>query len=187
MTETWKAVSGYEGLYEVSDLGRVRSRDRAVPHRSLGQITLKGKVLKPYRNRYGYPVVSLSREGRVVRGRAVHRIVLDAFVGSRREGMEACHGDGNKTNNRLSNLRWDTSSENKFDVVRHGTHAMVLRERCPRGHLLDGANLVPSSLKRGRRFCLACNRARSYIKNHGGDLQAVADQKYAEITKEVAA
>ena len=68
----------------------------------------------------GYLIVSLSKEC-VVKTPSVHTLVLSAFVGSRPEGMHACHGNGNKLDNRLENLRWDTVSANALDRVRHGT------------------------------------------------------------------
>lgn len=55
---------------------------------------------------------------------AVHRLVLFAFVGPQPEGMECCHYDGNTTNNRLSNLRWDTPVSNQEDKRRHGRMAL---------------------------------------------------------------
>lgn len=60
-------------------------------------------------------MVTLCKEGKVYGPRAVHLYVLETFVGPRPEGMQACHGDGDPANNRLSNLRWDTCSNNNLD------------------------------------------------------------------------
>lgn len=110
--EEWRPVAGFEGLYEVSDHGRVRSV-RAGNHVNK---RLQGKVLKERTNKVGYPVVSLYRGGKATRKeRTVHRLVLEAFVGPAPDGCEVLHGDGTKINNHLSNLRWGTRSENMRD------------------------------------------------------------------------
>lgn len=176
--EEWRPVVGYEGYYEVSDLGRVRSVDRVS---NIGR-RLKGKAMKQTAGSHGYLSVSLSREG-VVKVRTVHSLVLEAFVGARPEGMEGCHGPNGVGDNRLSQLRWDSRRENALDRVRHGTHSMVNRAKCPRGHPLEGANLVPSKWARGFRECLACNYARSRVFR--GDLSVemkeLADQYHSKI------
>lgn len=125
--ETWKAVPGHEGRYEVSDLGRVRSLDRVVERR-LGRkgsenvicrVPTKGRVLRPGRAANGYLTVSLGG-----RSFCVHDLVLRAFVGPPPAGMEACHEDGHRPNVALSNLRWDTRKANIADQDRHGTKAV---------------------------------------------------------------
>ena len=132
-TEEWRPVLGYEGLYEVSDQGKVRSVDRIidVARRSCRyRRELRGRMI-----RLGFslsassrerPIVSLNRGGK--KGTFfVHRLVLEAFVGLRPEGLECCHGDGDPMNNRLGNLRWDTHVSNVEDQRLHGT--MALGER----------------------------------------------------------
>lgn len=102
--EIWKAVKGYEGLYEVSDLGRVRSLPRN---------NTKGKILKPYASPHnGYCYVSLSKENKRISKR-VHKLVMMAFnpKPSGKE-LEIDHRDRNKENNRLDNLQWVTHTEN---------------------------------------------------------------------------
>src|SRR5512135_1832304 len=97
--ETWLAVVGWEGYYEVSDQGRIR---RIYLPPSEGY-----RVLRPSFNRGGYPTIALSRPGQMVR-RAVHVLVAAAFLGPRACGMEVCHNDGNSANASLGNLRYDT-------------------------------------------------------------------------------
>lgn len=106
--ERWLPVRGYEGLYEVSDLGRVRSLDRIVS----GPRTWRGRILTPTLNNVGYLGVMLSDGIRGVVLRRVHRLVLDAFCRPPRPGEQANHRDFNKTNNRLENLEWTTPREN---------------------------------------------------------------------------
>ncbi len=100
--ERWLPVVGFEGRYEVSDLGRVRS----LRYRGHDRIA----VMKTTQNYGGYLVVTLGAERKQLR---VPRMVLEAFVGPCPERHEACHGpDFSKSNNRLDNLRWDTSKAN---------------------------------------------------------------------------
>lgn len=127
MTERWKPVVGYEGLYEVSDLGRIRTvaRTTLVRRRSGSDYTLmtRSRIRKLYvsDNTSGYPVVCLIREGKR-KNLFVHRAVLEAFVGPCPEGMQGCHNNGIRTDNRLKNLRWDTFSANVRDSIEHGTY-----------------------------------------------------------------
>lgn len=124
--EVWKAVVGFEGRYEVSDWGRVRSMDRTTPRRN-HLIKLSGKVLKAKPNAQGYPAVSLFAGSRLNRKeRSVHRLVLLAFVGEPPHDHEALHGDGTRANNRLENLRWGTRSENIADTHKTGTHRSTI-------------------------------------------------------------
>ena len=177
--EIWKPVVGFEGLYEVSDQGRVRSLPRkgASGSRYYGGGYLKGHALK-----WGHIYVTLRRPGAKAYKNSVHRIVLEAFVGPCPEGMEGCHNNGNAGDNRLENLRWDTHSENMKDVVRHGNHPLSKKERCPRGHLLSEPNLIESSKRRGSRGCKACLRALSLARYYGTELDIeLADKKYLEI------
>lgn len=136
MIERWLPVVGWEGLYEVSDHGRVRSRDRTIqqtdargnlyPRQMLGRI-LRNKVCTkgPYGNWLSV-CLGNGADGRSYR--LVSRLVLEAFAGACPEGMEAAHNDGNPEDNQLSNLRWDTHSNNQRDITRHG-HDYNMRRR----------------------------------------------------------
>jgi hypothetical protein len=110
--ERWKPLPAcYPAGYEVSDRGRIRS------FRSRDGLP---RVLRMRTHKWGYVVINLGSddERKVYR---VHRLVLEAFVGPCPEGQECRHLDGDKTNNRLDNLRWDTHGENILDRFRHGT------------------------------------------------------------------
>lgn len=113
--EFWKSVVGYTGMYEVSNFGRIRSVDRVC---SDGR-RCKGRMLKIAQQPAGYEFVVLSKAAKL-KPRNIHRIVLEAFVGPCPHGYETRHKDGVRTNNVLSNLCWGTSSENNFDIRRHG-------------------------------------------------------------------
>lgn len=117
--EIWKAVPGYEGLYEVSDQGRVRSLDRTIV-RAGSPARYKGRVLKTAPHNGGYRSVVLSDHGAQT-SYLVQDLVMEAHVGPRPPGMWVCHGDNDKTNNYLSNLRYDTPAGNHADKLGHGT------------------------------------------------------------------
>lgn len=120
MTE-WRAVPGYEGSYEVSDEGNVRSITRQVPYGRNGSTLYKGRMLKLTLMKNGYLSVKLSLAGNT-RTTYVHELVLRAFVGPRpytAERGEIRHLDGVKTNNQLNNLKYGTINENAADRVRH--------------------------------------------------------------------
>jgi hypothetical protein len=114
MEETWKAVPGYEGAYEVSDLGRVRSLDRATAHTFIGPHTRRGKILTLNPISRGHLVVRLFAKGQR-RQVLVHRLVLEAFVGPCPPGYLGLHRDDNPTNNVPSNLYWGTYADNARD------------------------------------------------------------------------
>lgn len=120
MTEIWMAVVGWEGFYEVSDLGRVRSVDRSVVDPNGRVQRFKGRVLAPSRTTGGYCQVMFSRGGKHINV-SIHRLVLLAFVGDPPVGMVGCHRDGNQTANNLANLKWDTQANNLMDKIAHGT------------------------------------------------------------------
>ncbi|WP_418888451.1 NUMOD4 motif-containing HNH endonuclease [Mycolicibacterium neoaurum] len=129
MTTKWLPVVGWEGSYEVSDDGDVRSIDREVTDGNRTR-TFRGRQLRAASTPRGHRYVTLSREGRT-KTRLVHHLVLEAFVGPRPPGHEACHGNGLPEDNRRRNLRWDTRSSNVRDSVRHGTHNKLRHNRIP--------------------------------------------------------
>lgn len=100
--EIWKPVVGFDD-YEVSNLGQVRSHKRGATH-----------LLKPIKQRSGHLQLWLRRDGKTV-AVGVHRLVLEAFVGPCPEGLVGTHNDDNPANNCLTNLLWDTQSNN----IRH--------------------------------------------------------------------
>lgn len=115
MDERWLPIS-YALGYEVSDAGRVR---RTLP----GRKTYPGKVLRLKFHHHGYPRVGLTINGLKVNFE-VHRLVADAFhAGSKFDGAEVAHNDGNPKNAHASNLRWATHADNEADKRRHGTTA----------------------------------------------------------------
>lgn len=110
-TETWLPVPGWEDLYEVSDLGRVRGLDRVTYKRNGFPLRVRGQVLKPRPQKSGHLLVWLCQNGKA-KAVNVHRLVALAFIGPCPSGKECCHNNGNPADNRAFNLRWDTRAEN---------------------------------------------------------------------------
>lgn len=156
--EEWRPVVGYEGLYEVSSLGQVRSLDRWVSHWRGGRSRLPGSVMKPdLSNPRGYERYTLSRSG-MTRRFSLHRLVCEAFHGPAPEGKPlACHWDGNPRNNRADNLYWGSQADNMQDKRRHGTNHEVNKTHCPQGHAYDFENTYQYGNK---RMCKTCWRIR---------------------------
>lgn len=150
----WRSVAGYEGIYEVSSDGRVRSLRRMD---RVGR-RVGGRELSIHTHPSGHQMVKLSKNG-IYKQAKVHRLVLIAFAGPPPDGCEALHNDGDPANNRVENLRWGTRSENVRDRVRHGTHFWANKTHCPQGHAYDKANTHTTS--DGRRMCRECLRTRA--------------------------
>lgn len=160
--ERWLPVVGYEGHYEVSNHGRVRSLPRSARRRDGVLMHYPGKVMNGGRKAPGgHRAVRLTRcipeEKPVVK--LVHRLVLEAFVGPCPDGMEGCHWDDDPDNNHVSNLRWATRSDNEFDKVRNGNHHAARRTHCKAGHEFTAGNTQLT--KTGHRRCRKCARRRN--------------------------
>lgn len=122
MQEEWRPAPGWEGLYEVSDLGRVRSLPRVITVRRKDgdrPKPISGRIMKQ-RLHSGYPVVKLRDAPRAEKV-LIHRLVCEAWHGPCPEGLECAHNDGDRTNNRPENLRWTTHLNNMRDKFKHGT------------------------------------------------------------------
>ena len=157
-TERWLPVVGYEGYYEVSNIGRVRSLDRAYQTKTGKAAIWRGRILKHGLHDAGYPYVNLS-VGNKQRVLKIHNLVLEAFVGPRPDGMVACHENDIPDDNRVENLRWDTHSSNGLDATRNGRSTNANKTSCKRGHPLVWPNLVSKLwLEKGWRSCLGCSR-----------------------------
>lgn len=158
--EKWLPVVGYEGLYSVSDLGRVRSEARVILRKDGRQQRILERIKKSPVDGRGYPRVALYRpdhpNGETL---LVHRLVMEAFVGPCGDGLEVCHNNNIPTDPRLVNLRYGTRSENLLDKRIHGTHNNSNKTHCPQGHAYDAVNTYYDR-KRNARHCKACKSAR---------------------------
>ena len=118
--EVWKPIPGYEDRYCVSSLGRVSNAS--------------GHILAPTSGKSLYQSMRLSN-GSNLKTTYVHHMALLAFIGACPDGMQACHGDGDRQNNAIANLRWGTATSNHADKRAHGTNPAG--ERHPFAKLTD--------------------------------------------------
>lgn len=147
ISEEWRAVPGYEGLYQVSDTGRVWS-ERA------------GRELKPFAHKHqGHLGIGLTDNRGRRRGQKIHRLVLEAFVGPCPAGMQACHYNDVPNDNRLENLRWDTPRANMMDRSRNGNNFNANKTHCRNHHRYSNENTYID--KTGGRHCRKCHTDRS--------------------------
>lgn len=190
-TEHWLPVVGHEDRYEVSDHGRVRSLDRVTHMVRMGTPIARrylGVMMNPSLVK-GHLEVRLHPGDQTVVRRYVHHLVLEAFVGRCPEGLECCHDDDDGTNNHLGNLRWDTQSANMYDRVRNGRHHARQKVRCKRDHLLQAPNLIPSTLEKEYRNCLACSKGYGVVRHAATrgrvlDMMEECDKQYLRLLRE---
>jgi len=164
--EQWRPVVGYEGLYEVSDHGRVRSLPRTCLTKGNATRTVSARVMSQNRDGRGYLAVILSKDGKKTTTR-VYLIVAKAFIGERPDGMVVAHGPAGKDDNSVANVSYKTQSENcAADKLRDDTHTRggrnynarlteeqvlfarkaVARRQVSIGHLADAWNVNRSTL-----------------------------------------
>lgn len=124
MTELWLPIPGFEDFFEASNLGNIRTVGRLVPFTSKkGGRFLRWKRVRPVRfqlNNNGYLIAHLTGD-KIRWTDTVHAFVALTFIGPVPKGKEICHENGNRTDNRADNLRYDTRSNNRKDMIAHGT------------------------------------------------------------------
>jgi len=147
--EHWRSVPEWEGLYEVSDLGRVRSLPRPTKTGMRG-----GRVLSAGRAADGRTGINLCRDGKQV-PRHIYVLVAAAFLGPRPPGLVLCHGPGGNGDDSLANIRYDTQASNIRDSIEAGTYRCGngVKTCCPK----CGGDY--SFWKNGRRYCNPCRLA----------------------------
>ena len=165
--EEWRPVVDYEKLYEVSNLGRVRSLPKAVvttagrgePHIN----RRRERILKPTL-RKGYHEVALAKDS-VQKIAKIHRLVLLHFVGPpSTEATLACHRDGDQSNNAVSNLYWGTIQQNVNDAFTHGTRTRSLT----RNRVRPKRDKVTIGQVRGIKLLLAAGKSATVIAHNYG-------------------
>lgn len=157
--EIWKDIQGYEDLYQVSNLGNVRSKDRrVVNHKSGSTRVCAGMLLNAWDNGNGYLVVSLSKQ-RKRKNHYVHRLVASAFVENPDNKKCINHTDFDTRNNRASNLEWCTQKENVNHSAIHMRHP---KAKCKQSN--TGEKYICKILHQGRRI-----RYRVSLKRFGVD------------------
>ena len=173
LDEEFRDVIGYEDVYSVSNLGRVR-RDAG------GGSAVVGRILRPAVYSHGYPQIVLSLKG-VRTNRMVHRLVVEAFLGPCPQGLEVNHLDGCKTNNQVGNLEYVTRSKNHLHAFQLG-----LRET-PKGEDRRDAKLTDKKVRWIRKqYATGSALQRELAKKLGVSRQLVGDVLSGRIWKHVA-
>ena len=164
LDEEWRDAVGWEDRYQVSSLGRVRSKDWQVTTvREIRGIlqsftwTSKGKLMK-FNQIEGYPSVSLTRDG-VSQNVLVHRLVAKTFLPNPNNLPFVNHKDTNRSNNKLENLKWCTEEYNNIHAVYHGCNLQAISVIC-----IETSQKFPSIA----RACAELANSRSYKKLEDG-------------------
>ena len=160
-TNSWMPIPGWEGFYEVSEEGLIRSVERYTDHPISGLRRVRSRVLKQNlsgRSEDARLAVALCRDGKA-RTVRVHLCVALAFLGPRPDGMECAHLDGDRLNNKVSNLRWVTHAENESHKSRHGT--------VPAGSRHGNSKLTEEQVLEIRRRCAAGERYEDVAVDYG--------------------
>lgn len=143
----YKAVKGYEGFYEVNELGQVRSVDRMVEYKNGRIRKFNGKELKPFMDKGGYAWVHLSKNG-VYKRASVHRLVAGAFVPNPDNLPEVHHKNHDRKDNRVENLAWVSRAEQMDDHLRAAvSKALGVRLRVV-GHGIDKVFISSMAVQR---------------------------------------
>jgi len=171
----WRDIPGYEGHYQASSEGQIKSLARSYTNR-MGQIQpIRERILRPG-NGESYRYLSLvlrATDGKSRRTWKVHQLVARAFHGLPPfDGAEICHTDGDPLNNRAENLRWDTRSANGLDSVLHGSNIHAKKTHCAAGHPFSPDNTTYHGPRGTRRKCVTCMR--QYRRNYEIRVRGVA-------------
>ncbi len=153
MKEKWKDIKGYEGFYQVSDLGRVHSLGRVIAvSRStrIKTLTIRDRILKHRPNGDGYPTVALYNKENQRKDISVHLLVITTFVGPRPHPYMQCrHLNGDIVDCRSTNLKWGTSVENAQDRKDHGRGPQVT---CRKGEDISWSKFTENDIRRIRKL-----------------------------------
>lgn len=128
LIEEWRSVCGFEGYYEVSNTGNVRSCDRYVNAKLGSKSFLKGEMMKLQKNHKGYMTVILHKNNKHY-SKTVHRLVAEAFIDNPENLPQVNHKDTDKTNNNVTNLEWISNYDNMQHAMQHGCYKNAFTEK----------------------------------------------------------
>lgn len=151
MEEIWEDIIGFEGLYQVSNLGRVKSLERTLIRKNGTPFFVRERILKQGKDHGNYPCVTLARlKKKFVK--PTHRLVAIAFIPNPEGKTEVDHIDCDPTNPRVDNLRWVTSSENSLNPI---TVQRRQRGSSPIGKGLNARPIIGTSILDGSKIYFA--------------------------------
>jgi len=127
--EIWKDIEGYEGLYQVSNFGRIKSLSRKFYTTNNGYVITKTKILKTGLSHNGYHLISISNKNKKRKTFRVNRLIALCFIPNPNNLPEVNHKDGNKNNNNASNLEWCTRSYNCKHAYKTGLHKGAWKDK----------------------------------------------------------
>jgi hypothetical protein len=175
MKEIWKDIKGYEGLYQVSNLGRVKSLARRVNSMSDKGRFVRERILKQVVTEAGYARVCLCKEN-IEKTVSVHRLVAIMFLKNPENKPEVNHKDGVKLNNYIDNLEWCTNSEN-------GKHAYRIGLKKPSRGVLSGSNKLSEQNVIDIRTTLSHISTRKLADKFGVHFMTISDIRLRKIWK----
>ena len=181
--EIWKSVTGYKGIYEVSNQGRIRSLDRYIKYyrKTSAKYAIKssikidyifGRFLKPKKDKDGYLIVCLYLERKIAKMYRVHRIVAKEFIANPNNKLQINHKNGIKSDNRSKNLEWSTSKENIHHAIKY--KLTTLNMKSVDQFTIDGVYIKTfNSIAKASRQTKICrsfisNACRGKLKTSGG-------------------
>jgi hypothetical protein len=164
-TEEWKSIPGWDGFYNISDQGQIKSLARTLIRSNGVPMRVRERILRQGQDTSGYQQIALRRLGEATSYK-VHILVALTFIGPRPPGMEVMHLDSVKSHNYVSNLAYGTRSENLLMCVDHGDHNMARKTHCPQEHEYTPENTYIS--KAGSRMCRTCSREKMRYRRANG-------------------
>ena len=126
--EIWKAIKGYEGIYEISEHGKVRSLNHLIKYSDGRSRIQKGRILKTSLSKKGYVRVSLSKQKKRFHT-SIHRLLALSFIDNPENKKQVNHINGIKHDNRIENLEWVSNSENQIHAIKKGLTRYNYNER----------------------------------------------------------
>lgn len=147
MQEIWKPIAGFEGIYDISNLGRVKSLARLRRAKGNAFAPVRERIRVPAIQREGYVCAFLCREGKSAKF-YIHRLVATAFLDNPENLPQVNHIDGNKQNNRIDNLEWTTASQN----CRHAIDESLYQSA--RGETAGNVKLTEENVREIRRLAV---------------------------------
>lgn len=175
--EEWEDIHNYENLYQVSNYGRVRSKDKIVKNRYSTRIS-KGKIISPFTWGAGYKYVNLrNTSGRI--SKSVHRLVAETFIKNQKNKPEVNHKDGDKSNNSVWNLEWCTSSENEKHAYENGMINITFGQKIKCTNIQTGVSKEFASCDSASEFVgVKKSTISCALKRRGGESGTVCIGKF---------